>query len=311
MKPTHAVGWAIASVAIIIPAVAGSGYIANIGVVALIFVMLGVSFNLIFGMTGYLALTHTASFGVGAYAAGVAATSANWGFVANLVTAMAVTAGGAAILGAVFFRRVRAFPFAIVTLGVTITLWVVAGSWIDVTRGPLGLPGIPRPSFGDLSFSSPISYFYLGAVLTGLMIAACWLISRTDTGLVLRAIRDNERMTSTLGIDTYRYKLATYVVASAMAGATGVYYAHYLTVVSPDVFFTYWITIPLVIVHIGGLGHMPAVIAVAVALAVIPEFLRTSQAYQQLLYGLALVGSVTLVPKGIGGWWAERRRRQR
>jgi len=196
-----------------------------------------------------------------------------------------------------------------VTLGITVSLWVVASHWIDVTRGPLGIPGVARPSLDGIPLSGTVAYFYLGVILASVIVGLCWAITRTDVGRVLLAIRDNERMVATLGIDTLQYKLGVYVVSGGLAAAAGVYYAHYLTVVSPEVFWMYWITMPLVIVHVAGLGHLPAVVLVAVLLAVIPELLRAAQAYQQLFFGLALVAAVTLVPGGLGGWWARRRRK--
>lgn len=295
-------------IAIAFPGVVGAGYVANIGVVALLFVMLGASFNLMFGMTGYLALTHAAWFGMGAYLAGLMTTSLGWGFVVNLVASIAIVSCLAFALGSYLFRRVRGFPFAIVTLGVTVSLWVVASHWMDVTRGPLGIPGVGRPSIAGVSLSGAVPYFYLGVVLAAVTVGVCWTITRTDVGRVLLAIRDNERMVATLGIDTFNYKVAVYTLSGGLAAAAGVYYAHYLTVVSPDVFWLYWITMPLVIVHVAGLGHLPAVVLVAVLLAVIPELLRAAQAYQQLFFGIALVAAVTLVPGGLGGWWTRRRR---
>jgi branched-chain amino acid transport system permease protein len=296
----------LVSIAVLAPTVVGGGYLANIGVISVIFVMLGASFNLVFGMTGYLVMSHAASFGIGAYAAALASTILGWGFIPNLLIGAAGAGGLAFLTGAFVFRRVRGFPFAIVTLGVTLTLWVVANHWVDVTRGPLGIPGVNRPAIAGISFSDSIAYFYLGLVLAGIVVAVCALVARADAGRVLRAIRDNEVMAATLGLDTYWYKLWVYVAASAFAGVTGVYYAHYLSVVSPDVFFLYWITTPLVIVHVAGLGHLRAVIGVAVALVVVPELLRASQAYQQLLFGITLVASVTLLPDGVGGWISRR-----
>jgi branched-chain amino acid transport system permease protein len=292
----------IVTAAVSAPAVAGGGYVANIGVISVIFVILGASFNLIFGMTGYLSMSHAASFGIGAYAAALASTRFGWDFLPNLLFGAALSALVAFIFGAFVFRRVRGFPFAIVTLGMTLTLWVVANHWVDLTRGPLGIPGITRPVIAGISFSNSIAYFYLGIVLAGCVVGLCALIARSDAGRALRAIRENEAMAATLGLDTYWYKLSAYVAASAFASLSGVYYAHYLSVVSPDVFFLYWITTPIVIVHIAGLGHLRAVVAVAVVLVVVPELLRASQAYQQLLFGITLVASVTLLPEGVAGW---------
>lgn len=311
MKLARILGVVLAVILVALPAIIGTGHAGNIGVVALLFVMLGVSFNLIFGMTGYLALTHATSFGLGAYIAALGSTKAGVSFPLTLLAGAAGAALFSLPVGTLAFRRVRGFPFAIVTLGITITMWIVADHWMPVTRGPMGLYGIPRPTFLRQLFPGSVGYFYMGVILTGIIAAVCWFIVRSDVGRVLRGIKDNEGMLSSLGVDTYRYKLSVYVLASFFAGMTGAFYAHYLTVVSPDVFWLYWISIPLVVVHVAGLGRFWAVIGVAVALAVVPEYLRASQAYQQLLFGLLLVGVVTLMPNGIGGWWAARRRRSR
>ncbi|HLT95779.1 MAG TPA: hypothetical protein VK070_03225, partial [Acidimicrobiia bacterium] len=125
MKLTRIWGIVLAVVLIALPAIMGTGHAGNIGVVALLFVMLGVSFNLIFGMTGYLALTHATSFGLGAYIAALGSTKAGMSFPVSLLAGAAGAALFSLPVGTLAFRRVRGFPFAIVTLGITITMWIV------------------------------------------------------------------------------------------------------------------------------------------------------------------------------------------
>lgn len=296
------VRWIMLALLVALPALTGSGYVANLGILALLFVMLAVSYNVLVGLSGYLSLAHAAMFGLGAYSAGLLAAVAGDATFWVALPAGVIVAGGVSLLfGSAVLQRVRGFSFSIVTLGAGVTLWVVASHWVDVTRGPLGIPGLTRPALGGLELTTPLAYFYLGVPLACVALAVTRLVDLSDGGRVLRAIRDNERLTATLGIDTYRFKLGAFVLSGALAGAAGVYYAHYVGVVSPEVFWLYWITTPLVIVMIGGMGHHWAVVASAIGLAVVPQLLRIGAEHQQLLFGILLLATVVLLPNGVGG----------
>ncbi len=120
-------------------------YFLHIVILIALYVILGQSLNLLVGFTGILSLAHAAFYGIGAYVSTLLIVQAGWPFIAAL---------GAGVLGAMFLSLLVAFPslrlkgdfFVLATLGFQIIILSVLYNWIDLTRGPYGIPGIPRPS---------------------------------------------------------------------------------------------------------------------------------------------------------------------
>jgi branched-chain amino acid transport system permease protein len=187
---------------------------------------------------------------------------------------------------------------------------------MDLTNGPLGIPGVPPveialPGLPALSLRAKSAYYYL--VLAGVVLAylLCLALIRSRVGRALVALRENETLAASVGIDATRYLVLAAVASAAMAGFAGGLYAHYTRFVSPEVFlFTYTVTMVIMVVA-GGKGTLAGPVVGAVLFTVLPEALRelTSYQWQMLLYGVLLVAVLFFMPEGVVP--ALRRRRWR
>ena len=142
--------------AAVFPILAPSPYVIHIGVLCLIYVVLSLSLNLVTGFLGITTLGHAAFFGIGAYTAAIFSTSFGFNFITTMLLAGIVAAIFGAILGTPTLR-VSGRYLTIVTIGFCEITRIVELNWMDLTRGPLGIPNIPAPSFFGFECDTPFS----------------------------------------------------------------------------------------------------------------------------------------------------------
>jgi branched-chain amino acid transport system permease protein len=277
-------------------------YILHILVFTGLFAALALSYDLVVGHVGSLSLAHPAFFGVGAYTAALLATRAAWPFVADTAAAMLVAGLVALLIGVPMFRLTE-HAFAIGTLGFAMVTHIVATNWVDVTRGPLCVTGIPRPELGvgaiRLTLATLPHYYWLALAILGLTALLYHGLTTFRLGRAFHAVRDNEALASAAGIDPRRYRMLAFVIGAAVAGGIGAVYAHYLTVLCPEE-MTVALTINLlVIVFIGGVGRLRGVVTGAVLFTVVPEILRIAPSWRLVLYGGLLLAIVVKWPEGL------------
>src|SRR5262250_2912213 len=265
-----------------------------------IFIIAAISLNLLLGFTGQLSLGHAAFFGIGAYTSALLTLKAEWPFWPAL--AAAVTLAGAAgwLIGRLALK-LRGAYFVLVTISFAGVISLVSVNWIELTNGPLGLPGVPAPALGPWSLRSKTAYYYLVLTAVGLSYLVCRRLVRSRIGRALVALRENEPLAESVGVDVTHYLVLATVVSAAMAGLGGVLYAHYTRFVSPEVFlFTYTVTMVIMVVA-GGKGTLAGPLVGAVLFTVLPEALRAAASWQwqMLAYGVLLILLVFFLPRGI------------
>jgi branched-chain amino acid transport system permease protein len=151
---------ALAVVLLLLPMFVESQYFLRVIVLCGFYVMLAVSLNITVGYTGLLTIGHAAFFGIGAYVTALLMMDAGWNFWLALAAGSAA-AGICGLLLGFPSLRLRGDYLAIATIAFSETLRLVALNWNDVTRGPMGVPGIPKPAIGSLVISSQFHYYYL------------------------------------------------------------------------------------------------------------------------------------------------------
>jgi len=194
----------------------------------------------------------------------------------------------------------------LVTISFAGVISLVSVNWIELTNGPLGLPGVPAPELGPWSLRSKTAYYYLVLAAVGLSYLVCRRLVRSRIGRALVALRENEPLAESVGVDVTHYLVLAAVVSAAMAGLGGSLYAHYTRFVSPEVFlFTYTVTMVIMVVA-GGKGTLAGPLVGAVLFSVLPEALRAAASWQwqMLAYGVLLVLLVFYLPRGIVPWLA-------
>ncbi len=282
-------------------------YLLHILIIAGIYIILSLSLNLIVGYTGLPALGHAAFSCVGAYASSLLAL--NLGFspwIGLLAGALA-----ALLLGVIIgfpSLRLKGDYFALATFGFGVIVYSIAKNWVSLTRGPMGLPGIPRFSLFGFSLDPLWAYLLLVVIFVLITIFVLRRVVESPFGRVLRSIREDEIASEALGKDTARYKLIVFMIGAFFAGIAGSLYAHYITFIDPSSFTVMEsITIMLMVIF-GGMGSIQGSIVGATVLVVFPELLRflgmpssIEAPTRQMIYGLLLVILMIKRPQGLLG----------
>ena len=284
----------------------GSDYAIGIGITALTFTVAACCLNLVYGYAGLLSFAQLAFWGIGGYCTALVVMDAGGSFWTGLALAGMLNALLALVVGWAALRLQRD-SFVIVTLSFSLLAFLVSRDWVDLTRGPLGLPGLPAPALGGYQFQSLQSMYWLtlGFFTVGLGIVLAIVSSRI--GRTLLAIKQNQPLALSHGISPTPYKLFAFAVAAALTGMAGGIQVFYLKIVDPTIFDFYYLQAWLIMVIVGGPGTFWGVVIAALSLSLLPEVLRFSNELRMVIYGAFLVVAVLVMPRGVTGMLRERR----
>ncbi|TVR71574.1 MAG: branched-chain amino acid ABC transporter permease [Spirochaetaceae bacterium] len=276
-------------------------YQTNIMITALIYVMLALGLNIVIGLGNMLHLGYIAFFAVGAYTYGLMHQYLGLGFWAALPVA-AVLSTLAGILLALPVLRLRGDYLAIVTLGFAEIVRILLNNARNLTGGPAGISGIPRPSFFGMTMnlyqvSIYIYYIVLAAVV--LTVFVVWRFENSRIGRALVAMGEDDIAAEAMGVDISRVKLTAFALGSLWAGIGGVIFASRTAFINPASFTVWQSIIVLSCVVLGGMGSIPGVIIGALGLILIPEYLRAFSDYRMLVFGAILVTMMVFRPGGL------------
>ena len=293
------------------PAFTGNEYLIALGVSFATFSVLATGLNLVYGYTGLLSFAQVAFFGVGGYTAALLVTERGWSLWAGTGAGALLAAALGLGIGYSSLRLSR-HAFAIVTLSFALLCMIVSRDWVSLTRGAMGIPGLPVPSLdlpGGLSWrlNKPADFYRLLLAFSLAAHLLVYLLVTSRIGRALRAVKLNEPLAQSQGIDPLRYKLLTVTLSAFLSGATGSLFVFYLTIVDPTIFDFYYTETMLIMVILGGAGSFWGVLASTAVLTVLPDLLRFSPDLRMVLYGLILVAAMLVMPGGIAGWFQRRR----
>lgn len=286
-------------------------YLINLGILFGIYAILGISLNLVVGYGGLLSVTHAAFYGIGAYVTALLMVNTGFNFFVAMAVGMLVAAVIALFIGIVLSKFKNDF-YALASLGFNVIVFSILLNWESVTRGPLGIPGIPRPSVGVSGWELEFSSNFLFLVLCALALVAVYFVARlivnSSFGRVLRALREDEEAIQVFGYNTLYYKIAIFVIAAALAAVAGSLFAMYITFIDPSTFTVNESIFILAIIILGGLASLRGAIVGALFLILLPEILRfvgfpTDIAAQmrQVVYGVILILLMLYRPQGLYG----------
>lgn len=253
-------------------------------------VILALSLNFISGFCGQISLGHAAFYGMGAYAAALAAKAGT-----PIWLVIPIAAAVASIIG--FFvgiaaARVQEDFLAIATMAVGfIFLGVVKSS--EMLGGEMGLIGVPAPETG------PTGFVILVLTLAGATAALCFYVSKSWLGFAFGAVADDEFAARAIGIDDRNFKVAAFTIGTAIAGMAGGLFTYYLRSVGPDAFGFFASVAILLMVVLGGMGSVVGAILGAVVLTLLPEMLRFAENYKLLIFGALLFSIMRFLPGGL------------
>ena len=297
----------------------GNPYVLHVLVVTGIFIVAAISLNLLLGYAGQLSLGHVAFFGIGAYASALVSLGFSVHLTPQTVLALApkpvwcgilaaVLASGACgwFIGRLSFK-VRGAYFVIVSISFAEVVRLVALNWVELTQGPMALNNIPPltlwlPGLGEHVFwKKPANYWLVLSIAVVSYVIVRRLV-RSRAGRAMVALRENEPLAASIGIDVTRYLVLASVVSAAIAGAAGALYAHYIRIVDPDVFlFIYTVTMVIMVIT-GGKGTLAGPVVGGLIFGLMPETLRAfaiAPEVQWIVYGVLMVLVVFFLPEGI------------
>ena len=281
-------------------------YLIHLLILVGIYVILAISLQLAIGYTGLLNLGHIAFYAIGAYTSALLALNGVPFLLALLAAGILASLFG--LFLSVPTNKLRGDYLALATLGFSFVVYAVVLNWTEVTRGPLGLPGIPRPDLFGMVISDNLGFL---ALTLAIALASYLVIKRlvdSPFGRVLEAIRDDELATRVLGKNTFKMKSYALGISAFFAGIAGSLYAHYITFIDPSSFTLLQFIPVLVIVIIGGLASLKGTIIATVIIILLPEPLRfigfpssVVGPARQIIYAVILLAILMYKPKGFYG----------
>jgi branched-chain amino acid transport system permease protein len=320
----HVLPWlgpGLIAVAVVLPMVPFvDRRIVDIGILVLIYVMLGWGLNIVVGLAGLLDLGYVAFYAVGAYSFALIAVNFDYSFWVCLPLAGLFAAFFGLVLGFPVLR-LRGDYLAIVTLGFGEMVRIILLNWYKFTNGPDGITSIPRPTFFGLPFTrnppagvesfseffgmaySPLHrivfLYYVVLVLALITNGFALSIRKLPLGRAWEALREDEIACRSLGINPTNTKLSAFAIGAMFGGFAGALFATRQGFISPESFTFIESAIILSIVVLGGMGSQVGVVIAAILLIGVPEAFRGLQEYRMLAFGAAMVLIMTWRPRGL------------
>ena len=293
-------GPALIAAGALVPFAVTSPYILQTLSNAWLYGMLALSLTLVAGTAGQISLGHAALLSIGGYASALLALDLGVPVFVSIAAAGVITAVIGTLLVYPAFG-LRGHYIAIATLGIGEIVSLVILNWESLTRGPIGISGIPPLSVGRHEFYSAISVYWITfAIVIGLALVQRRLLN-SHIGRTLRAIRDDDVAARAYGINPNRYKALAFGFGGFVAGVSGALTAHLYSYLNFETFTSQISVLALTMVILGGLGNVFGAIVAATALVGLPEIFRVAADYRMLIYGLALLLLIRFRPQGLFG----------
>jgi branched-chain amino acid transport system permease protein len=302
-KPVHIPGKVLAGAAVLaalVPLVFPHPYVLQTLTNSWLYALLGLSLTLIAGTVGLVSLGHAGLLAIGGYASALLAINC------GVPVGLAILSAGliAAFLGTLMAFpafRLRGHYLSIATLAIGEIVSLVILNWEWLTRGPIGLSGIPPLSLFGMELDTDRSIYWFTLAVLVVLAALQFRLLSSHLGRVLRAVRDDDVAARSYGIGLNRYKALAFAVGSFAAGISGGITSHLYSYINHETFNAQLSILALTIVILGGMGNVTGAIVGSVLLVGLPEVFRVAAEYRVLIYGLVLLLLVRFRPQGLLG----------
>lgn len=312
MNPLHIIGrvisnpWFVGGLCTVAAVAAG---FVNQGTVQMwcfliINIMLAQSINLLTGIAGQISLGHAGFLAIGSYVAAILLKDYGVPFPLAILFTMIVS-GMVGYLLAIPSGRVKEFYLAMMSLAFGLIVYELLREWRGITGGVMGTRGIPSPNLNTLElFGWQVTMdWYFRIMLLSLLVLMFMLRNfvKSYYGRAFYAIHVSELAASSLGISQGGTKRFAYMLSGAIAGIAAGFYAYMVGYLTPESFTLMRSVEILVMAIVGGLGSLIGPILGATLFTYLPQQLQAFNDYQFIVYGLILVFSFILLPRGIAG----------
>ena len=268
-----------------------------------IYILLGLSLNIIVGYAGLFQLGHAAFYALGAYVVGMLNLYLGVPILIGMLASILVCG----LLGYLISRPIlhlRGDYLAIVTIAFgEILRMLLVNNLGGITGGANGLSSIAQPRLLGFTFRTTLSHYYLVFFFVVLTIVAVRRLQNSRLGRAWMYIREDETAAEAMGVDTVQVKAVAFLLGSAWAGLAGALYAGRITVISPDLGRFLESIIMFCIVVLGGVGSIPGIFVGTFGMIILPEIFREVKDWRDGLVGVAMVLMMIFRPVGL---WPSR-----
>lgn len=283
-------------------------YILHILVLLNIYIILILGANITVGMAGLLTLCQAAFYGIGAYIGTYLLMQLGLPFIVIALIVSVVTALFSLVISYASVKLKNDY-FTLATLGFQMIVYAILYNWVDVTKGPYGISGIPAIKlFGIWSLKGVVPYAIFTSIVMLALVGVFVVLKKSPYGRLLRAIRTDEIAVKALGRNAAMAKTRAFAISAAFSGIAGLLYASYVRFIDPTSFTLNESLFIICALFIGGLGNAKGSIAGALFVVILPEILRfvgmpdaIAAPLREIIYGIALIAVMFVRPKGLLG----------
>ncbi len=285
---------------IVLPFVLSGPFYVHTLILTMVNVVLASSMRLI-SLSGQMSLAHGGMVTIGAYTSALLMLKLGFdSWVAFLCGG--IFAGVFAMLIGIPFMRLKGVYFALSTIFLSEMIVLTAQQWESLTGGSGGIYNIPRPHpvpFFD--FASKRDFYFLALLLMVVSLVVIYAIEKSRVGLTLKAIKQSDTMSESIGVNTAWYKVMIFAAGCFFAGLAGAFHSQYISAISPDGFAFLFTIYVLIYVVVGGQQTFIGPILGAVVLTLLPEATRAFKEYVPFIVAAVLIVVIFFMPDGLAG----------
>lgn len=277
-----------------------SRHLVDLLVFAGLYTIAGLGVAFLLGQCGIVNLAQSMFYGIGAYCVAWFCTVKGLPSIAGVGAGIALSAAIAALVGWPVLR-LSGYFLALATLALAIIGQVLFLEWDGITGGTLGIGGIPRIAPFGFAFDSPQRFYFLVWPIAAVLLVLHHNLLNSRNGLALRSMRDAPEAAAALGVDLHRLKVQMFVLSAMLGSLAGSLFAHYVTFVSVDSFAVDRAISFLLLAVLGGVTTVWGPVLGALFITLVPEWLSKLGDIHAVVFALALIAAVILLPEGFGG----------
>lgn len=257
-------------------------------------------------LSGQFSLAHGGMISIGAYTSALLVKKVGFSFWVTLPLAGLTSMIIASLLGYAF-TRLKGMYFTMLTLFFTEFIRLTAEQWSSLTGGVAGVMNIPKPNpiaiphLLNIDFSSKGDFYYLIFIIVLIALLLLYAIESSRIGMILSAIKQNDSLAESIGINTTFFKVFAFSVGCFFAGIGGAFYAHYLSAFYPQSFSLLLSINIFIFMIVGGIQHFFGPIIGAIILTLVPELASTLKEYQPIVFSIVLLTIVFFLREGLVG----------
>lgn len=276
-------------------------YFIYIAQVIGLFLIVALGLNFLFGNCGLVNFGGAGFYALGAYISTLLETRVGLHLFMSLPLTIAICALVTLVLSYPLLR-LRHYSFALGSFAFALVIWLLAERWVKYTGGEDGLVVPKVLVYGNQV--GDIFYYYLIMAFVIICFLICHFLNSSRVGRAMKAIRDDELVASSMGIDVARYMRLGFLISGIFGGLGGILFSHQSGWIASATFGIHTNVIFIIMVMVGGIGSNFGMVLGALIITVLPEFLAGMEQYQVLAYGVILAVVIRFLPQGVAGWFA-------